>query len=340
MLNREDFENPIDWVMYKVTGKQPNVGNPVNVEIVESDEVENGNPNLVDYSLPNGKFELKFYRNHRNRYSVHYNKSYLCMCDGTELENVQGYFDENFNGKNIKELSDHLKMKYNDKIKGMHHKNGEKIPKKRGRKGKTYKKNNLTFQKRRNGRYSVRVSHKAKSYTICQCDESQKDEVRARYDSLKKKHSLGEIQSIMKSEYNRISVPSRVSNAPKPVKRQDGRGKSFREHSLTFHDRENGRMQVFIRDNGVTHTVCHCSSTQRKEVTEKYETLKMNHSLDEIKAILKKEYNIQRKNHSPKKTGDVANHQIVIQSNGTVMKDGKFCTVDSKLYELVNRFVQ
>ena len=144
----------------------------------------------------------------------------------------------------------------------------------------------------------------------------------------------------MKSEYNKISVPSRVSNAPKPVKRQDGRGKSFREHSLTFHDRENGRMQVFIRDNGITHTVCHCNSTQRKEVNEKYETLKMNHSLDEIKAILKKEYNIQRKKHSPKKTEDVAIHQIVIQSNGTVMKDGKFCTVDSKVYDLVSRFVQ
>ena len=60
-MERDDFTNPIDWVIYKVNGRKP--------------QKENDELTLVKHSLPTDerKYGLKFYRNKSDgRYGVFY----------------------------------------------------------------------------------------------------------------------------------------------------------------------------------------------------------------------------------------------------------------------------
>ena len=183
-MEKEEFKNPIDWVIYKVNGKLPS-------------KPKESRLKLEKHSLPKDerKYAVKYYHNNNGRYSAFYNKKHLCMCDYGDIPKIQQYFDKHYNGKNINYLSKTLKKRYNQKRK-----------KQRGVKGKPYSKNRLNFQKKKNGRICARVSDNGKIHTICQCYENQRKEVSHTYDSLKKTHDIESIKEIMKERYNIIAT--------------------------------------------------------------------------------------------------------------------------------------
>lgn len=245
MLSREDFETPIEWVMYKINGRKPTVKE--NVVEVESDDVNlrNEDVELVKHTLPTGRYSLKFYHNRNGRYGVHYGKTQLCLCNKSEIVEIQSYFDENFNGKNIDEISQNLKARYNIKV-----------------------------------------------------------------------------------------YPTRgIKQKPVKAKTSRRRKKSYKQNKLAFEEKRTGRVQVRVMDKGKITTICQCYPNQKEEVSQRFNSLKKTHSLDEIKSIMKEEYNIR-------KVSNNVVHEIIIRNNGTVIKDGKLCTIDSKLYELVDKFIQ
>ena len=179
MLKKEDFKNPIDWVIYKVTGKNPETQKNIRTE---------------------PEHHLNFYRTHtENRYNATYKNKHLCTCHKDQIDNVQEYFDEYYNKKSLDEISSELKARYNLRIK----KNRpiaeqSRIPKTR----KSYKHNNLSFEKKKTGRCQVRINDKKKIHTICSCYPHQKDKVINDYNMLKKEHGIEEIKKIMKRKYN------------------------------------------------------------------------------------------------------------------------------------------
>ena len=169
-MRREDFSNNVDWVVYKVTGRLPN----------DKDELE-----LDKHSLPNGKNELKFYYNgNTGRYGVLYHNKFICACSKEDIGEVQTIFDDEFNGKNLKNVSLNLRKRYN-----------------KVRRYQTYKDGNLRFSER-DGRLTATITDNKKKHTICSCYPNQKDEVIAKYNSLKETRDLETIKSVMKSQYN------------------------------------------------------------------------------------------------------------------------------------------
>ena len=210
MLKKEDFKNPIDWVIYQVNGKKNNTTN---------------NRINENYTLSEAKYPLKFYKTRsEGRYSVIYGKNHLCNCSYENARKVQDYFDEHFNGKNLNHVTSELKKKHNQIIK----------TRKRGRKPKSYKRNHLRFQPRKNGRLEVAVSDKGKTHTLCSCNPNQKEQVSSRYDELKTEHDLDYIKKTMKEEFN-LRVNGRVNgkyNSNDNVKHQI----SIREDGVVFKD--------------------------------------------------------------------------------------------------------
>lgn len=186
MLRKNDFKNPIDWVIYKVNGKLPEQ-----------------RTNLINNSLPpkQRKYPLKFYATkNEDRYNVHYKQKHLCTCHKTNIMDIQNYFDENYDETNIPEIREALKQKYNIKIKRNVKKNIRKsrIPKKL----RNYKQNRPSFENKKNGRVQVRVNDKDKIHTLCSCYPYQKNDIVSEYDVLKRTHDLPEIKKILKSKYN------------------------------------------------------------------------------------------------------------------------------------------
>ena len=216
-MDRKDFDNNIDWVVYKVTGKVPVSPTPTY--------------KLENHVLQGGVNELKFYTNNQNdRYGCLYDNTFICSCEKDEMHDVQKYFDEHYNGKNLNEIIGSLKSKYNLSIRNQ-----------------TYKNGTLRFEKR---------------------------------------------------------------------------GK---------------RLNAQINHNRKTHSICSCYPNQKDEVIEKFNTLRETRNLDEIKRIMKSEYNIQgRKSKTSKDDVGV----ISLDKNGTIYKDGKLCKIDPKVYEFVDSFIQ
>lgn len=184
-MKREDFDSAIDWVIYKVNGRKP------------KETIKPQKQRVLDkHTLPKTerRYDLKFYYNAKNnRYAVLYDNIFLCACDENEIKDIQKFFDEKYNGNNIKKIQKTLKKKYNKKIQLQ-----------------TYKDANMTFQSKKGGRFTARIQHKGKTYSICQCYENQKDDVIKTYDNLKKTHNLEQIQEIMKNQYNIQRKPNKT----------------------------------------------------------------------------------------------------------------------------------
>lgn len=87
-MKKEDFPNPIDWVIYKVTGDKPKQ-----------------------------ERHLRFYHDTEDRCSAWHNENYLCMCDKTEKDLVEKEFNKVYTGRNIEETSKHLKNIFNKHTK-------------------------------------------------------------------------------------------------------------------------------------------------------------------------------------------------------------------------------
>ena len=88
-MKKEDFSNPIDWIIYKVNGNKPQ----------------------------KQEYDLRFYPDTEDRCSVWHNKEYVCMCDKTEKDKVIREFNKTYNGRNIEEASKHLKSIFNKNTK-------------------------------------------------------------------------------------------------------------------------------------------------------------------------------------------------------------------------------
>lgn len=311
MLKKEDFKNPIDWVIYQVNGKR-----------------KTENKIKEDYTLQNAKYPLKFYTHNGNgRCNVQYGKIHICTCDENEAEKVQNYFDENFNGKNIKTIANTLKSEHNHRIKKG----------KRGRKSKTYKENPVRFYERKNGRFQVIVNNKGKTHTICHCNKDQIEPIKKDYEMIKNKKSLDEIKSIMKEKYNEVK-----NETPQPIQSPKKRGLiGYRESRLQFDEKSTGRVQVRVRDNGRYETLCSCGVSQVGDVQSKYNDLKNVHDLEEIKDILKEEFNLKitGRKVKDKLPSSARNHQIVIDENGAVYKDGKFLFANDTMYDWINSLI-
>lgn len=172
-MERSDFDNNIDWVVYKVTGRMP-----VNTNTVE----------LVNHQLPSSerKNDLKFYHNGQNgRFGCLYKNTFVCACEENEIRNVQRHFDKMFNGNNLEEVRESLRDKYN-----------------LAKRNQTYKNGILRFSRRDNDRLTATINHNRKTHTICSCHQSQKEEVTKRFNTLRKTRSLESIKETMKREYN------------------------------------------------------------------------------------------------------------------------------------------
>lgn len=88
-MRKEDFSNPIDWVIYKVNGK------------MKGDKPQQR------------KYHLRFYPDTENRCSVWYNKKYLCMCDKKDKHLVENAFNKAYNGRNFFKTQQELKKTFN-----------------------------------------------------------------------------------------------------------------------------------------------------------------------------------------------------------------------------------
>lgn len=173
----ETMKKPLNWIKTRITkGKQDTT--------------------LNEHKLTWGKQPLKFYRNKSGRYSVNYKNTHVCTCDESEIVEIQKQFDKQFGRKDIEEISDELKVKYNEKIK----RNIKKD--KKHRNCKTYKESRLQFEEKPTGRMQVRVNDNGKIHTICQCYPNQKEEIIKRYDLLKKSNDLDSLKMKMKKDYN------------------------------------------------------------------------------------------------------------------------------------------
>lgn len=148
------------------------------------------------------EYPLKFYETMtENRYTVKYKDIHICTCDKKQKQEVLNYFNENYNGKNIYEISDKLKKRYNIKIQ-----NGKTYPKGKGKSKKSkkvnYKTAKLCFNPTPDNRLQVKVRDKGKTHTVCNCYPYQKEEVLEKYNMLKKKNNLDTIKIILKEDYN------------------------------------------------------------------------------------------------------------------------------------------
>ena len=174
MANME--RNPFEWIRRKFT--------------TEMDS------NLYEHKLSWGKQPLKFYKNISGRYSVSFNGKHICTCKEEQIVEIQKHFDNRYGKETIDDISEELKLKYNEKIK-------RKMKKVRRHKNyKTYRESKLQFETKPRGRVQVRVNDNGKVHTICQCYPDQKDEVIRKYDILKKTNDLEILKKKMKDEYN------------------------------------------------------------------------------------------------------------------------------------------
>lgn len=193
----------------------------------------------------------------------------------------------------------------------------------------------LRFYENRSGRMAVHY----KSTHLCLCDKGQIHEVRKYFDEAYDGDNLMQVQSDLKERYNKKIYTDRTYSKPRKVTKRGRRKKSYRENRLQFETKPSGRVQVRVFDKGKVNTICQCYDYQTERVQREYDILKNTHSLDEIKVIMKGQYNL-RKNGSRKSTGvTVKDHRIHIDSNGMVYKDGKLQKIDPNIYDKVNDFL-
>jgi hypothetical protein len=176
-MEREDFNSSVDWVIYKVTGKMPNV-----------------NVGLEKHLLPKSERvnDVKFYYNkHTGRYGALYDNNFLCTCKKEEIKDVQNQFDKEYDGHNLEEVTLALKTRFN-----------------MSRRYQTYKDGTLRFTPK-NGRLTAHINHECKTHTICSCYPSQREEVTEKFNTLRKTRDLESIKKIMKNQYNIIGKNNR-----------------------------------------------------------------------------------------------------------------------------------
>lgn len=169
-MEREDFNSSVDWVIYKVTGKLPNA-----------------NVGLEKHLLPKSERvnDVKFYYNkHTGRYGALYHNNFLCTCKEEEIKDVQNQFDNEFNGRNLEDVTIALKTRFNV-----------------SRRYQTYKDGTLRFSSK-NGRLTATINHECKTHTICSCYPNQREEVTEKFNTLRKTRDLESIKKTMKEQYN------------------------------------------------------------------------------------------------------------------------------------------
>lgn len=139
---------------------------------------------------------LRYSKPKNGRCNVYYGNNYLCTCEERQKDAVQAFFDAHYDG-DIEAISASMKRQFNLRVQ-------QATPKvKRGRKLTPYFENKLRFADTpTKDRIRVQITDMGNTEQLCTCYRHQKPEVILRYGALKNSHSLEEIKSIMKREYN------------------------------------------------------------------------------------------------------------------------------------------
>ena len=196
----------------------------------------------------------------------------------------------------------------------------------------TNKEYKLRFYENRNGRHTVHYD----GTHLCTCGTGEFNDVREYFNTHYDGNNLEQVSSELKGIFNKKIYNNRVYTKSRKrgktgTKKRGRRRKSFRENRLQFEDKGTGRIQVKVSDNGKTQTVCQCYKEQIDEVQRKFDSLKYNHGLDEIKVIMKGEYNLHKNGRNQNK------HEIIINSNGLCYKDGRLQKLDPSVYDKANK---
>lgn len=177
---REQFKTSIDWVNYRVTGRVPSY-----LAVVEGDFKEV--PDVVYYKTKT--------KGNKQRVSVKVKQedAILCNCYEDDFDDVKREFLERYDGTNFDELRKEFRGKHNLKIRnGIGEKRLEDC--------------NLWFggRHRSDDRLDALTYMNGKKVTVCRCYTNQEDEVREKFDSLKKdgRYTLDGICRKMSAEYN------------------------------------------------------------------------------------------------------------------------------------------
>ena len=126
---------------------------------------------------------------------------------------------------------------------------------------------------------------------LCTCKTDEKEEIQNYFDKTFKGDNLYEISKVLKEKYN---LKIQINKTYSKRKTKKPKLATYKTAKLCFNNVGGGRVQVKVRDNGVTHTICNCYPSQKEEVLQKYNILKKNNNLETIKIILKKEYNLKK----------------------------------------------
>ena len=186
-MRREDFSNPIDWIIYKVNGE------------VRGDK-------------PQGReSHLRFYHDTEDRCSVWHNKDYLCMCDKHDKSLVEKEFNRLYNGRNFAETQKIMKKAFNKSTRNRR------------------RKSDISFIMQKSGRMHVRAKKGRKRKNLCSCEPSQKEEILARYNQMKKNGlSFDEIRVIFQNDYNL----KRVRNKDEHIFKISNNGTIYKDGSF------------------------------------------------------------------------------------------------------------
>ena len=177
MIEKEKFENNMDWISYKITGKLP--------PYLQEKGQKNEDEMLVFYPNPHTKVQ--------GRGSIHIRgmKTTLCSCYERDYEQIKEEFNKLYDGTNIEELQRKFRKENNLQT---------------GRTGITRLEDcHLTFStKKGQRRLDASTSFNKNTYKVCRCNPEEKAQVIKDFNRLKNNSNLTieDIQEKMKSKYN------------------------------------------------------------------------------------------------------------------------------------------
>lgn len=177
MIEKEQFENNMDWISYKITGKLP----PYLQE-----ETKQKNENMLVF-YPNTHTKIQG----RGSIYIKGESTTLCSCYEKDYEHIRQEFNELYDGTNLEELQRKFRKENNLQT---------------GRTGITRLEDcNLGFSaKKGSNRLDVKTVLNKKTYTVCRCNLDEKPRVTKDFNRMKKNpnYTIEKIQEKMKAKYN------------------------------------------------------------------------------------------------------------------------------------------
>lgn len=220
MIDKEQFENNMDWISYKITGKLPSY--------LQEKGQKNEEEMLVFYPNPHTKV--------KGRGSIHIKgtTTTLCSCYEKDFEQIRQQFSKLYDGTNIEELQRKFRKEHNLQT---------------GRTGITRLEDcHLGFSaKKGSNRLDASTVLNKKTYKVCRCNPDEKAQVRKDFNRMKQNpnFTIEKIQEKLKAKYNIRNGTSTKQDKGIP----DAQSRLF-SHSITVTD--DGMMYLdgkFVKTN-------------------------------------------------------------------------------------------